>query len=160
MRRWRRDWGAEALVRLADGRFLILSEMASPRPGLARAMLLGGDPARPATHSAPLFYRAPEGFRATDATLLPDGRLLVLNRRADWLEGVGAALVVIDPRTIRPGAVLDGREIARLEWPFIVDNMEGLSVTREGGRTIVWLASDDNFNPIQRTLLLKFALLE
>lgn len=160
MRRWRRDWGAEALVGLADGRFLILSEMASPTPGLARAMLFGGDPARPATRSAPLFYRAPEGFRATDATLLPDGRLLALNRRADWLEGAGAALVAIDARTIRPGAVLEGREIARLEWPLIVDNMEGLSVTREDGRTIVWLASDDNFNPIQRTLLLKFELVE
>jgi len=160
MRRWTRAWGAEAIVRLADGRFLILSEMASREAGLARAMLFAGDPALPNTPSASVSYRAPDGFRATDATLLPDGRLLVLNRRADWLEGVGAALVVIDARTIRPGAVLEGREMARLEWPFIVDNMEGLSVTREGGRTIVWLASDNNFNPIQRTLLLKFELVE
>jgi hypothetical protein len=36
--------------------------------------------------------------------------------------------------------------------------MEALSVTRELGRTIVWIASDDNFSPLQRTLLLKFAL--
>ena len=42
-----------------------------------------------------------------------------------------------------------------------VDNMEALSVTREGDRTIVWIASDDNFNPLlQRTLLMKFALAE
>jgi hypothetical protein len=34
--------------------------------------------------------------------------------------------------------------------------MEGLAVTQEGGRTIVWLASDDNLLPLQRTLLLKF----
>jgi hypothetical protein len=32
-----------------------------------------------------------------------------------------------------------------------------LSVTREGGRTIVRLASDDNFMPILRTVLLEFA---
>jgi hypothetical protein len=31
-------------------------------------------------------------------------------------------------------------------------------VSREGGRTILWLASDDNYNKLQRTLLLKFAL--
>jgi hypothetical protein len=36
--------------------------------------------------------------------------------------------------------------------------MEGISVTREGGRTIVWLTSDDNYSPLQQTLLLKFAL--
>lgn len=160
MRRWTRAWGAEAIVRLADGRFLIFSEMASREPGLARAMLFGGDPALPTTPSAPVSYRAPVGFRATDAALLPDGRLLVLNRRFNWLEGVGAALMMIDPRAIRPGAVLEGREIARLQWPFVIDNMEGLSVTREGGRTIVWLVSDDNFNPVQRTLLLKFVLAE
>jgi hypothetical protein len=36
--------------------------------------------------------------------------------------------------------------------------MEGISVTSEGGRTFVWLTSDDNYSPLQRTLLLKFAL--
>jgi hypothetical protein len=36
--------------------------------------------------------------------------------------------------------------------------MEALSVTVENGRTIVWMASDDNFGPLQKTLLLKFAL--
>ena len=29
-------------------------------------------------------------------------------------------------------------------------------MTVENGRTIVWIASDDNFIPLQRTLLLKF----
>jgi hypothetical protein len=38
--------------------------------------------------------------------------------------------------------------------------MEALSVTGEEGRTIVWLASDDNLNPIQRTILLKLGLPE
>jgi hypothetical protein len=36
--------------------------------------------------------------------------------------------------------------------------MEGLSVTQEGGRTIVWLTSDDNYSPLQQTVLMKFAL--
>lgn len=160
MRSLRRSAGAEAMVRLGNGRFLLLAETPAPQAGLSRAILFGGDPAVPGTAAAQLFYRAPAGFRATDAALLPDGRVLVLNRRADILEGIGAALVVIDPATMRPGTVLEGRELARLEWPMVVDNMEALSVSREGGRTIIWLASDDNFSPLQRTLLLRFALRE
>ena len=47
-----------------------------------------------------------------------------------------------------------------LRAPAAIDNMEALSVTRERGRTILWIASDDNFSPLQRTLLLKFALVD
>jgi hypothetical protein len=158
MRRFGRNAGAEAIVRLRDGRFLILSETASGEPGLYRGPLFGGDPAMPHAPQAAIRYRPPSGFRATDAALLPDGRVLVLNRRYNLLEGLGAALVALDPGAIRAGATLEGREIARLEWPLALDNMEALSVTREGGRTILWIASDDNFNPLQRTLLMRFAL--
>lgn len=160
MRRWRRMLGAEAMARLPDGRFLLISEGSGRQPGLSDALLFADDPALATTPAAPLRYRPPAGYRATDAALLPDGRLLVLNRRFDWLEGVSTALVLIEPGAIRPGATLEGRLLARLGWPLASDNMEALSVTGEGGRTILWLASDDNFSPLQRTLLLKFALEE
>jgi hypothetical protein len=39
-----------------------------------------------------------------------------------------------------------------------IDNMEGLAVHQEGGRTFVTVISDDNFSPGQRTLLLEFEL--
>ena len=40
-----------------------------------------------------------------------------------------------------------------------VDNYEALAVWRApGGETMLLLASDDNFSPRQRTLLLAFAL--
>ena len=158
MRRFGRNAGGEAIVRLGDGRFLILSETASGAPGLYRGLLFGRDPAMPHSPQAPVRYRPPPGFRATDAALLPDGRVLVLNRRYGLLEGLGAALVIIDPASIRAGATLEGREIARLEWPLTLDNMEALSITQEGDRTILWIDSDDNFNPLQRTLLMRFAL--
>jgi hypothetical protein len=48
--------------------------------------------------------------------------------------------------------------VAAFEGAVTRDNLEALSVTQEGGRTILWLASDDNYNPLQRTLLMKFAL--
>lgn len=160
MRRWRGNSGPEALVRLADGRFLVFAEGRSDSNPFSDALLFAGDPAAPGTPVRRLRYRRPENYRATDAALLPDGRVLVLNRRYDWrggLSGFTARLVVA--RLGRNG-VIEGREIARLEPPLTVDNMEALSVTREGTRTIVWIASDDNFSPLQRTLLLKFELRE
>ena len=100
------------------------------------------------------------GYRITDAALLPDGRLLLLNRRFALFEGVSAVLSVADLTGLRAGGTIEGREIATLRPPLTVDNMEALSVTVENGRTILWIASDDNFFPLQQTLLLKFALVE
>jgi hypothetical protein len=151
MAHWSKNRGAEAMVRLADGRFLVFAE-GSGEGG--EVLLFAGDPAVPGTRARRLFYAPPPHYRATDAALLPDGRILILNRRWTLLQGFTAKLTL----AALGGPVLRGREIADLRPPLAVDNMEGLSVTREGGRTIVWIASDDNYMPLQRTLLLKFAL--
>ena len=155
MRKWSENRGAEAMLRLPDGRFLVFAEGLG---GTSQVLLFQGDPALVATPATRLRYRPPEGFRITDAALLPDGRMLFLHRRLHLLHGLGAKLTVAAPAALRPGMILEGREIADLRPPLAVDNMEALSITREGGRTIVWIGSDDNFNPLQRTLLLKFAL--
>jgi hypothetical protein len=40
-----------------------------------------------------------------------------------------------------------------------VDNLEGVAVTKGArGETLLWLISDDNFNALQRNLLLMFEL--
>ena len=160
MREWRANSGAEGMVRLADGRFLVFCEGPSDDRPLSDVVLFDGDPADPGAAAALLHYRRVPGYRVSDATLLPDGKLLVLNRRFEWLEGFSLVLTVADIRGLRPDAVIQSREIARLQPPLTIDNMEGVSVTVENGRTIVWLVSDDNFFPLQRTLLLKFALVE
>jgi hypothetical protein len=160
MRRWRINAGAEAMARLADGRFIVFAEGASDGRGTSEAVLFEGDPADPATRSAPVRYVRVPGYRITDAALLPDGRLVLLNRRYALFEGISAVVTAADVRGLRAGGTIEGREIAALRQPLTVDNMEALSVTVEGGRTILWIASDDNFFPLQRTLLLKFALVE
>ena len=72
-----------------------------------------------------------------------------------------ARLARIAGGAIVPGAVLEGVEIARLSLPLTVDNFEGLAVRRDAaGGLLVYLVSDDNFNPLQRTLLLMFRLAE
>ena len=157
MRRWGGNRGPEALLRLADGRFLVFSEGRDDGAPYSEAVLFAGDPSIPGTSAARLRYRRPPGFRATDAALLPDGRILILNRRFALFEGWSARLVAA---RIGRGAIVAGPEIAALAAPLSVDNMEALAVTLEGGRTIVWIASDDNFSPLQRTLLLKFELRE
>ena len=160
MEKWPSNAGTEAMLRLADGRFLLFAEGEAGGEGATAALLFEGDPADAATKSAPIAYRAPKGYRITDAALLPGGGILFLNRRFTVTEGVSAKLTVAPKQRIAAGMTLQGAEIAELRPPLAVDNMEALSVTLEGGRTIVWIASDDNFNPLQRTLLLKFALEE
>ena len=59
---------------------------------------------------------------------------------------------------MKPGAVLDGHEIARLASPMLADNFEGMALEQHGTQRILWLVSDDNHLFFQRTLLLKFAL--
>lgn len=159
MRRWSRNSGSEAMVRLPDGRFVVFAEGGSGQP-TSRVALSDGDPAVAATRWVEGAYRRPPGYRATDAAVLPDGRLLILNRRVSWLAGLSAKLVIAEAPAWRAGATIEGREIATLEAPLAVDNMEALSVAVEGGRTIVRIASDDNFMRIQRTLLLEFELSE
>jgi hypothetical protein len=100
-------------------------------------------------------------FRPTDAGLLANGDLLLLERRYTELGGVAARLRLIDKEAIRAGATLDGVEIATLVPPINIDNMEALAIRATmDGRTRLLLMSDDNFSALQRTLILQFELLE
>ena len=87
-----------------------------------------------------------------------DGRILILNRHFGWLSGLSATLVVADISGLGAGGIIEPRTIATLAPPLTVDNMEALSLGCADGRTIVYLASDDNLMPIQRSLLLEFEL--
>jgi hypothetical protein len=87
---------------------------------------------------------------------LPDGRALFLNRRFDW--GRFTVKLTIGSLTLGADSVLEGQEVAAFAPPLPADNFEALSVTQVNGRAIIWIASDDNFSPLQRTLLLKVAL--
>jgi hypothetical protein len=158
MRRWPSNRGAESLHRLADGRFLVISESLEP-DWTSTALLFPGDPTEGGT-PAEFRFRPTRGYRITDAAQLPDGRLLLLQRDVSLLGGVAAKLAVVDLAALDSGRPVEGREVAHFASPLTVDNMEALSITREGEQTIVWLASDDNYFPLQRTLLMKFALRE
>jgi hypothetical protein len=157
MQGWPRNSGAEAIVRLKDGRFIVIAE-GGKDDGIYPALHFSGDPVETGTTSFPFRYRPPAGYRVTDGTVLPDGRLLMLNRRIGFPDGFTAKLSIVDPNAIQRGATVSGKVIATLQPPLLVDNMEGVTITEEEGRIIVWMISDNNFNIFQRTLLMKFAL--
>ena len=155
MRKWRANRGAEAMLRLPDGRFLLFAEGGG---GLSDVLVFEGDPAAPGTRTVAMRYRPPEGHRITDAAALPDGRLLFLNRRTHLLAGgFSVKLTVARQPPLAEGAIIEPELLADLPR---LDNLEALSVTRDGDRTILWVASDDNYFPLQRTLLLRFELRE
>ena len=64
-----------------------------------------------------------------------------------------------DASQLVAGGTVKAEELARLASPYAVDNLEGIASTRgPRGETLVWLISDDNFNPLQRNILLLFEL--
>ena len=156
---WSDNGGAESMVRLHDGRFLVIAETSRRLPSQARsALIFDRDPVEKPLKGFEFGYLPPDGYDPSDATELPDGRVLILNRRLDLPFRWSAVLTLIDPRRIRPGMTIRGREIARLAQPLTVDNFEGLAITRERGATMVWMVSDDNLLFLQQTLLMKFRL--
>ena len=147
--------GIEALAVLGPGRLLALTEDLRTRDGDLVGWLIeeGG--------VSELTYATRHRFRPTDLAVLPDGDLLALERRYSVIAGAGARLVRIARQSIRPGARLEGEEIARLVPPLTVDNMEGLAVrAAPDGGALVYMLSDDNYNPFQATLLMVFRLEE
>jgi hypothetical protein len=158
MQHWPANEGAEAIVRLPHGRFIVLAEgnsrwFAEDLPALLF-------PADPVGGAKPVSFRfgTPEEFAPVDMTLLPDGRVLILLRAVRWglPPTFESKLMVADPAEIRPGSLWGGREIAHLAAPLPTDNYEGLAIEpAEDGGLVLWLISDDNHAKFQRTLLLK-----
>lgn len=102
-----------------------------------------------------------DGFDVTDGDFLPDGDLLLLERRFTIATGVAMRLRRIDGSGLKPGAVVDGEVILEANGSLQIDNMEGLDTfVAADGSTHVILVSDDNHSILQRTVMLEFRLVE
>jgi hypothetical protein len=161
-----RNGGLETMADTADGRRLIVCETRRGASSTVPAWVGRGEDWTPREY--PLGFAggwAGEPFRPTGAALLPDGDLLVLERR---FPPIGVRLVRVPRASLDSAGTLAPREIARFESPLTLDNFEGVEARRDAsGRTLVYLLSDDNGcaktpgalrSGLQRTLLLLFAL--
>ncbi len=108
-----------------------------------------------------VFLRRIDGYDVTDLATLPSGDVIVLERRFRWSEGVKMRLRRLKASELVAGAVISGEVLFDADGSYNIDNMEGVSVSRDAnGDTIITLISDDNFSFFQRTLLLQFALID
>ena len=155
-RGWYANGGIEAMVRLADGRFLVFHE------GAHDAFLYPGDPVD-LTQPQQLHLALPGDYAVTDAGELPDGRIVVLLRRvALHVPAFETRLALLDPAELRAGQPWPVHGLAQLEDLLPRDNWEALAVEPgvDAGAVTLWLASDDNRSAFQRSYLarLRFAL--
>jgi hypothetical protein len=135
------------------GTLIAISERGLDANGNLRAFLIGGPSA------GEFAIRRSDDFDISDCALLPSGDLLLLERRFLWRSGVAMRIRKVPLDAIAPGALVDGDELLVADMRYQIDNMEGLAVHRtEAGEIILTLVSDDNFSPLQRTILLQFKL--
>lgn len=100
-------------------------------------------------------------FDVTDGAFLPNGDLLLLERRFNFAEGVGMRIRRIRGADIRPGVVVDGEILLEAGMAYQIDNMEGMDVVKgPDGSTRLIIVSDDNHSFLQRNLMLEFKLVD
>ncbi|MFZ4110102.1 MAG: esterase-like activity of phytase family protein [Polymorphobacter sp.] len=154
---WPANGGGEAMAVLPSAARIILAEDARRPDGAIRALLTrAGDTVEIGVQPLP-------GYSPTDAIALDGRRILVLHCRFSGFGGWSAALTLVDlapALTDNTAAALPQRLLARFEAPLNFDNMEGLALRRQGGKTFLYMISDDNLSRAQRTLLMKFELAE
>ncbi len=155
-----RSQGLEALAFVPrnfplGGTLIAISERGLDAAGNILGFLIGGP--SPGTFT---LVRSND-YDVTDAAVTPAGELLVLERRFTLFSGAAMRIRRIALSALKPGAVVDGPVLIEADRGAYIDNMEALAVHRNrDGETILTILSDDNFNPLQRTLLLRFALVD
>jgi hypothetical protein len=147
--------GGKTAAQPLAGTLIAFSERGLDADGNLSAFLIGGP--TPGSFSV----RRTDKFDISDAVLLPSGRLLILERKFSWFTGVNIRIRALALTSIAPNAVVDGPSLFEADLGQEIDNMEGIDAhVGPEGETVLTLVSDDNFSPLQRTLLLQFTLVE
>jgi hypothetical protein len=144
--------GLEAVSVLPDGRILVIAEELTNSDGSLKGWIINN------RRFTKISYLPADGFTASDCAALKNGDVIVLERRWSLLTGFGARLTLLKHKDIRPGAILKGEELIRLDPPLNIDNFEGLAAQETAGGLRLLIVSDDNYSRFQRTLLLQFVL--
>ena len=158
MEDWPRNSGSETMIRLGDGRFIVLGEASQGAHGDHPGLLFARDPI---ADTAPLSFRfeAPPGFDPVDGTALPDGSVLILLRRVQYTVPAtfDGAILRADVADIAAGKAWTGEIVARFAGEVFGENFEGIAYLpgADGGEGAIWLVADDNLSMFQRNLLVR-----
>jgi hypothetical protein len=139
---------------LHDDKIIVVTEESLDDAGNHRSFLLKG------TDVSRFTVKRHDDFDISDCVMMPPDNLLLLERRfALFRGGLAMRIRQVPLASIKPGALVDGKNLIEADLGYEIDNMEGIGLHRNAsGETILTLISDDNFLPFQRTLLLQFAL--
>ena len=147
--------GLESAARLPDGRLMLLAEQL--RDGNGDFV---GWVGRPGAWQA-FAYAATGPYEPADAATGPDGRVYLLERRFNPLGGFGVRVTRFPAADLAPGARIEAEELAVFEPPYVQENFEAIAALADpAGGVRLYIASDDNFSFLQRTLLLAFRVAE
>jgi hypothetical protein len=137
------------------GTLIAISERGLDSEGNIIGFLIGGP------QPGDFAVRRSNNFDISDAVVLRNGDLLILERKFSLLTGVGIRIRRIALKSLVRGATIDGPAIFEADLGEEIDNLEGIDAhLTPDGDTVLTLVSDDNFSMIQRTLLLQFTLVE
>jgi hypothetical protein len=137
------------------GTLIAISERGLDADGNIVGFLIGGN------KPGDIAVRRSDDYDVSDCAITPDGALIILERRYSIARGVAIRMRRVLFDRVSPGSVLDGPVLIEADMGYQIDNMEGVSVHRSAsGELVLTLISDDNFSPLQRTLLLQFTLVE
>lgn len=160
MRDWSSSSGAEVMVRLEDGRFVVIRE--GRENGSHRGLLFPDDPTLGAEPTA-FTLEMPGKFLPTEMAILPDGSALVLGRDFQLPFKFETMIAHVDLKAVLEDGTGRARELARITDSALSDNYEGMVIEPdniasdlEDGMIRLWIVSDNNLmQALQRTLLLQ-----
>ncbi|MBB4212070.1 hypothetical protein EV659_10844 [Rhodothalassium salexigens DSM 2132] len=145
--------GLEAVSGLGDGRVVALAEGRRDDTGAYGGWLVDRD------GSARAVAVARQGqHRPTGLDRLPGGDLVMSLRHFSPLSGVSIQVARLSAGALASAAIVAPEPLATLGPRMTVDNIEGIAVAPHGDGVRLYLIADDNFNALQRTLLLAFTL--
>jgi hypothetical protein len=151
--------GMEAVTLIRSGKLkgtlVAFAEHLADKNGNLRGWMIGG----PAPGE--IVVKRVGGFDITDAAALPDGGIVLLERKFSYSEGINMRIRRIAASELKRGAPITGQVLLQANDSLNIDNMEAIAAYRApSGETVLTLMSDDNFSPIQRTLIMQFTMPE
>jgi len=150
--------GLEAVADAGEGRVLVAAERSEPgADALGVELWLAPVEARGRVTPAARL-QTPRGYGLSGLDRLPDGDFVALERFYAPVIGVRIRVVKIAAQSLASGQAR-ATLLAEMDAQYVLDNFESVAVLplAHGGARL-FLISDDNFAPTQRTLLYVFDL--